>query len=131
MRSLIEGYVAIMVIMLLVVLAMSFTTINMDVTAAKKIYNDVINEIQNTDGAILKGTKYTYDENTGLYTYERVASNNAYKYYITVEKEDIGSEITNTGQTFIYNSIYKVNMTYVYYVPLFGKQTYITGGYAK
>lgn len=131
MKNMIEGYVIIIAIWLMVLLSISFTGINLNVTAAKKIHNNVISEIQNTDGAILKSNKFVYDHITGIYTMKQTAENNAYVYTITVEKEDIGSEITDNGQTFIYNSIYKVNMTYEYYIPLFGKETYVTGRYAK
>lgn len=131
MRNIIDGYVGILVIMLLVTLCLAFTTINLDITAAKKIYNDVVSEIENTDGAILDTDKYSYNNDNDTYTYTKKAENNAYVYTITVKREDIGSEITDTGQTFIYNSIYKVNMKYQYFVPLFGRQTYVTGGYTK
>lgn len=131
MRNIIEGYVIILLLWLLVLLSVAFTTINMDVTAAKKIHNNIISEIENTDGAILNDNKFVYDEENNLYIYESKASNNAYTYTVTVAKEDIGSEVIQTGQTVIYNTVYKVNMYFDYYVPLFGKQNYTSGRYAK
>lgn len=131
MRNIIEGYVIILLLWTLVLLSISFTTINLDVTAAKKIHNNIISEIENTDGAILNSDKFVYDNSTGLYTYENKAENNAYSYIITIAKEDIGSEVIQTGQTVIYNTIYKVNMYFDYYVPFFGKQSYVSGRYAK
>lgn len=131
MRNVIDGYVGIMIILVLVMLGVSFTTINMDVTMATKIYNEIVDEVQSTNGAILTSNKFSYDSSTDTYTYTKKADNNAYSYEIVIKKESIGSPSEDNAQTFIYNDIYRVDMNYTYNVPIFGKQIYKTGGYTK
>ena len=131
MRQVIESYALILTIALLSILAVAFTSINLNIVQARRIYNDVRAEVQASNGAIVPTdtnvyqSKSEYIENTFL-------NDHHYGFTYTISRDSLtpsDHNITQEDETFIYNSIYRINFVYVYSVPLFGKQYYPIVGY--
>jgi hypothetical protein len=130
MKTVVEAYASIWAILLLVWIAIAFTTINLNVSQARKTYNDIKAELQacngnlsifqaNHGGTVNADGSYTSHEYTG----------NGYTFSFNVEYADTNANYTATNQTYIYNDLYRLNMTYTYGVPLFGTFTYPQVGY--
>ena len=131
MKQVVDSYAGIWVIMILFLLAMSFTIINMNTIQARKIYNDLKAEVQASNGAIVDDTnRYYFSSSEGsdpLATLE----DDGYQYECSIVRQNgLSDNISVDDETFIYNSLYKVSLKYEYYVPLFGKQVYPLTGYA-
>jgi hypothetical protein len=129
-KSLIEAYVGIWIIILLLYLCLAFTSINMNVVQARNILSDIKANVSASNGSIVDTEKntYTYDSASKDITLK----NNGYTFTYTVTRLSLyidseGNNIYNNAteeSTFVYNDLYKVELNYEYTVPLFGKQTY-------
>ena len=130
MRQVIESYALILTLVLLSMLAIAFTSINLNVVQARRIYNDVRAEVQASNGAIVPVTgKYTSKPD---YLSTEFTQSHHYGFTYTITREQITDHgIANEDETFIYNSIYKINFIYVYSVPIFGAQYYPISGYVS
>lgn len=133
MKQVIETYATVWVIMLLFMLALAFTTINMNVIQARKIYNDVVAETQASNGLNVGSSNrlyYSSAEQTDA-TKRCTLANDGFQYEYSVIRQSIVDENkTAADETYIYNSLYKVSVKYEYFVPLFGKQVYPITGFA-
>lgn len=130
MKSIIDSYIGLWLIMMLMILGMAFTSINMNVIQARRIYNNVKTVVQASNGADItdEGTSYKSDngDGTGINM-----ANNGYDYYYTISRKPLSAAegLQANNETWIYNDIYQIDFTYEYYVPLFGKQIYPISGY--
>lgn len=136
MKTIIEIYVGIWVIMLVFMLAISFTSVNAHVSQARRVFNDIKAEVQASNGAVLStqsggtqadsaGNEFVWDFETNKCTFKEDGFEFA---YIISRQEYVKNSITEYDETFIYNDLYKVTLIYVYKVPFFGYQVYpITG----
>ena len=146
MKSIVDSYIGLWLIMLFLMLGIAFTTINLNVVQARKMYNDIKSQIQASNGIdVPSNGTYSYDSNTGETIYnqngtdtkttdsdgKRTLSKDGYTYTYTVERKKLtaDSNILADNETWIYNDIYKISLNYEYTVPLFGKQTYPITGY--
>ena len=130
MRQVIEAYALILTVALLSILAIAFTSINLNIVQARRIYNDVRAEVQASNGAIVPVSgKYTCDESFLKPTF---TDTHHYGFTYTITREQLTDHgIADEDETFIYNSIYKINFIYVYSVPIFGAQYYPITGYVS
>ena len=116
--------------MLIMMMCIAFTMINMHVIQARRIFNNVKVEVAASNGAFVParaGGRFTYDSNAieGINIRD-----NGYQFQFYVErKELVDSNIGDDDQTFIYNSMYEVKMSYAYSVPFFGMQVYSQNGF--
>ncbi len=128
MRIIIESYAGIWVMLLLFIIAMAFTTININVGQARKIYNDIRAEVQASNGSVV--------DDTGRFYYNSATDNvksstSGYQFEYSIIRQGLVDDNIQAGdETYIYNNVYKISMRYEYYVPLFGKQVYPMTGYA-
>jgi len=153
LKSVIESYIGLWLIMLFLMLCIAFTSINMNVGQARTIYNSVRAEVQASNGAVLldndgNGRSDWFPDATVSDTnrdgvpdyfcynsYEVVGGANfdtsgyRYKWEIVALNLDSGIDRADK-ETFEYNNIYQVKVTYEYVVPLFGKQIYPINGLA-
>lgn len=132
MKQVIESYAAIFIILILFLMGMAFTNINMNVTQARKIFNDIRAEVQASNGAIVDDTgRYYYNstDESNAYTYKISTSGYQYEYSI-IRQSIVGNSVQSDDETYIYNDLYKISLKYEYYVPLFGKQVYPMTGFA-
>ena len=158
MRQVIESYALILTIALLSILAVAFTSINLNIVQARRIYNDVRAEIQASNGAIIP-TDDNFIENHLYYPYTETISGQKmgsdathcgnetgtyakngkdfmlahhYGFYYKVSRTSMtpfDHDILREDETFIYNSIYRIDFVYTYSVPLFGRMVYPIYGY--
>lgn len=138
MRQVIEAYALILTIALLSILAIAFTSINLNIVQARRIYNDVRAEVQASNGAIVPSDTNIYstkkDDGTDPYITQQFLQDHHYGFTYTIKREPLTPSSHNIAQedeTFIYNSIYRINFVYVYSVPLFGRQYYPIVGYVS
>lgn len=139
MRQVIEAYALILTIALLSILAVAFTSINLNIVQARRIYNDVRTEVQASNGAIVPTDTNVYDSRkkpdgtlNHPYLTQEFLNEHHYCFMYTITREPLtpsDHNITQEDETFIYNSIYRINFVYVYIVPLFGRQYYPIVGY--
>lgn len=132
MKQVIESYAAIFIILILFLMGMAFTNINMNVTQARKIFNDIRAEVQASNGSIVDASgRYYYNstDESNAYTYEISSSGYQYEYSI-IRQSIVGNSIQSNDETYIYNDLYKISLKYEYYVPLFGRQVYPMTGFA-
>lgn len=132
MKQVIESYSAIFIVLILFLMGMSFTTINMNVTQARKIFNDIRSEVQASNGAIVDSTdRYYYNSTDESNTYVYKLTTTGYQYeYSIVRQSIVGNSAQSDDETYIYNDLYKISLKYEYYVPLFGRQIYPMTGFA-
>lgn len=151
MRQVIESYALILTIALLSVLAIAFTSINLNIVQARRIYNDVRAEIQASNGAIVPTgpnpednvmVNNKYYPHTRTLTGKEMGSEEGYQFmldhhygfYYKVSRTSMtpaDHDILREDETFIYNSIYKIDFVYTYSVPLFGRMVYPIEGYVS
>lgn len=125
MKQVVEGYIVVMGTALMIMLAIAFTGINIHVSQARRIYSDIKAEIQASNGA--------YIEESGLYTRtsNTTLADDGFSFNYKVTRESISNGyITSNAETYIYNDIYRIELEYVYAVPIFGRQIYPITGYA-
>ena len=127
MRQIVETYVGMWIVMFVLMLGISFTAINMHTIQARRIYNDIKAEVQASNGALTgQDGKYVYNSENHNIT----LGNCNYAYTYTVSRQNVvNHNDMDRDETYIYNSIYRVNMVYCYNVPLFGLQVYPISGY--
>ena len=132
MKQVIESYSAIFIVLILFLMGMSFTTISMNVTQARKIFNDIRSEVQASNGAIVDNTdRYYYNSTDSSNAYVYKLSTTGYQYeYSIVRQSIVGNSAQSDDETYIYNDLYKISLKYEYYVPLFGRQIYPMTGFA-
>ena len=127
MKEVIESYVGMLVICIIFLLAIAFTSINMHTIRARKIYNDICAEVQASNGAVVpKDTnEFVYGDNT--------INVNGTGYDFKYRIKRISATGTNNknkhNETFMYNDLYEVYLVYVYNTPLFGMQYYPIKGH--
>lgn len=130
MRQTVEMYIAFLMLILFMTLAMAFTSINLHVSHARSLFNSVKANIQASNGNFAdlqsndiysvsfkdNGYKFSEDKFEVAYTVERVYN---------TSNEVVG----DFHETWIYNDVYELNMVYVYNIPIFGLQVYPISGY--
>lgn len=133
MKQVIESYSAIFIILILFLLGTAFTTINMNITQARKIYNDIKSEVQASNGAIVDDTdRFYYNSTDASNAFVYTLTSNGYQYeYSVVRQSLVGNNAQANDETYIYNDLYKISLKYEYYVPLFGRQVYPMTGFAN
>lgn len=128
MKNIIEGYIGLWIVLILLYLCLAFTSINMNVVQARNVLQTYKEEVQASNGGIVDSSnKYTYDSKSNGIT----LNNNGYHFKCEIKRLSLynngGTSIYNDAtkdSTFVYNNLYKVQLTYEYTVPLFGKQVY-------
>lgn len=132
MKAMVEVYVGFWLLMLFMVLAMSFTSINLHVNQARRLYNDVKAELQASNGAICTEARKQSD-GTYLWSFadnQCNISDDGFAVAYTVEQQYTTDEdIIDSDETWIYNNVYKLTVVYVYTVPFFGYQVYPMTGF--
>lgn len=122
MKSVIESYVGVWIILIFTLLSIAFLNIHLNVMQARRINNEIKTEVQATNGSFVPTNTdiYIYKSSDAGISYE---NGNFYEYDYTVER---CSAVNNKdgGNSFIYNDVYKINLIYRYSVPLFGEQVY-------
>ena len=146
MKSIIDSYIGLWVIMLFVTLCIAFTSINMNVVQARKMYNDIKSQVQASNGEILKynpatGAPKTSSDDPSTTTVwskgtfpvgdarRRTIEDNGYQYKYRISRVEMHSDQYADNETWIYNDLYKIEFVYYYGVPLFGLQVYPITGY--
>lgn len=133
MKQVIESYAALFIVLILFLMGIAFTSINMNVTQARKIFNDIKAEVQASNGSIVDSSdRYYYNSadssNVHVYTLEK----SGYQFeYSIVRQSIVGNSIQSDDETYIYNDLYKISLKYEYFVPLFGRQVYPMTGFAN
>ena len=153
MKSLISGYMSLLLLILNYGVSLAFVSINLNVSEAVKLYSEYNNLVQETDGAIITTLITERDSNiqeidsgkSWLITFNcSVSVNNengqvkysvvktdktkSNYYYVVINKETDNESDSRFGQTFIYNNVYSINLVYYYTVNLIGEQHYSVGG---
>lgn len=132
MKQVVESYASLFIILILFLLGMAFTSINMNVTQARKIFNDIKSEVQASNGSIVPPSgRYYHNSTDDSNTYVYKLSTTGYQYeYSVIRQSVVGNSIQADDETYIYNDLYKISLKYEYFVPLFGRQIYPMTGYA-
>lgn len=132
MKQLVEAYIGIWLLCILLWIGIAFTGINLHTAQARKTFNDIKAEVQACNGdlsafhTISTSQNITYDAATDIYTYQGTS----YHYDFKITQVSAGdSAYTASNETYIYNSLYKLQLDYYYAVPLFGGQVYPQIGY--
>jgi hypothetical protein len=116
--------------MVLMMLCIAFTSINLNVVQARKMYSDIKAQIQASNGYYVDdATGLSFDSTLATGDDKRTLAGNGYQYKYTVIRQQLSSAKQDDNETWIYNDIYKISFRYTYTVPLFGKQTYPIVGY--
>lgn len=132
MKSVVDAYIGLWLIMVFLVLCIAFTSINLNVIQARKMYNDIKAQVQAANGAFVGESGYEYDSTTAPQANDvRTLAANGYQYKYRVTRQQLSaSDIKQAdNETWIYNDIYKIDFKYRYGVPLFGVQEYPIVGY--
>lgn len=146
MRNVIECYIGIWILLILFMVAIAFTSVNMHVIQARKIFNDLRAEVQASNGSFLTDTNYYYYDSkngnfyrTHDYTTGGEATGNkqisistdGYEFEYSVIRLSTEEQAkASADNTYMYNNLYKISLRYTYTVPLFGTQVYPMTGYA-
>lgn len=128
MKNIIEGYIGIWIVLILLYLCLAFTSINMNVVQARNIIESYKEEVTASNGGIVgDSNQFVYDSETDGIT----LNDNGYAFECTITRLSLYNDGTTDvyddatkDSTFVYNSLYKVQLNYEYTVPLFGKQVY-------
>lgn len=133
MKQVVESYAALFIVLILFLMGIAFTSINMNVIQARKIFNDIKSEVQASNGSIVDASgRYYYNSADESNAYVYSLSEDGYQFeYSIVRQSIVGNSIQSDDETYIYNDLYKVSLKYEYYVPLFGKQVYPMTGFAN
>lgn len=120
MKQVVEAYVGLWIIVFMLMLALAFTSINMHVSQARKLANDIKVEVQASNGTLIpdgENQSKTWESDAKL-------ENEGYQFDYTITRQVLNSSGSDPGETYIYNDIYKIQLNYEYIVPLFGRQIY-------
>lgn len=118
MKQVVEAYAGLWIIMILLMLAISFTSINMNTAQARKIVADIKAEVQASNGTIVPDTNMLEGQGGNI-------TQDGYAYKYQIDRQSLVSEgLNDSSESYIYNSIYKIRLEYEYVVPLFGRQIY-------
>lgn len=127
MRQTVEMYIGFFMLLLIMILAMAFTTINIHVSHARTLYNSVKAQVQASNGAMVDSSnEFTADFVKNGCTFRDDGFEVA---YIVKRVSNSSDSAEQYNQTWIYNDIYRVDLFYVYNVPFFGRQVYPISGY--
>lgn len=127
MKNTIELYTSFFMVVLFMLLAMAFISINIHIGHAKTLYNSLKAEVQASNGMYIpEGNELSASFAENGYTFKDDGFEMA--YYITREY-DSSEDITSYNETWLYNDTYKLTMIYVYNIPFFGRQVYPISGY--
>lgn len=128
MKSVIESYIGIWLIMLFLMLCIAFTSINMNIGQARTIYNSIRAEVQASNGYIVP-TDTNVKSYSSLDGDVATLQKDGYKFTYTVTRLSLDSGIDRADdETFEYNDIFQIDLKYEYSVPIFGKQVYPISG---
>lgn len=120
MKQVVEVYVGIWVIVFMFLFAMAFTSINLNVSQARKIMSDIKAEVQASNGTVIPA-----DQNILIGQSANTLQNSGYFFEYQITRQNIASNAASLdSETYIYNDIYKIRLEYEYWVPLFGRQLY-------
>lgn len=127
MREIIESYVGMLVICIIFLLTIAFTSINMHTIRARKIYNDICAEVQASNGAVVPSdtNEFVYGDNN----IDLMRAGYDFKYRVRRISATGTNNKSEHNETFMYNDLYEVYLVYVYNVPLFGMQYYPMKGH--
>lgn len=128
MKNIIESYIGIWIVLILLYLCLAFTSINMNVVQARNLLETYKEEVSASNGGIVDSSnEYIFDSSSQGIT----MANNGYQFTCKITRLSLYSDGTTDvyddatkDNTFIYNNLYKVQLTYKYTVPLFGEQVY-------
>lgn len=132
MRQVIESYALILIIALIAMLAISFTSLNLNIVQARRIYNDIRAEVQASNGAIVPSSNNVLTSDP-KYLSTGFLNEHHYGFTYCITRQPItatNANIASEDETFIYNSIYKIDFIYIYSIPIFGTQYYPISGYS-
>ena len=134
MRQVIEAYALILTVSLMCILAIAFTSINLNIVQARRIYNDVRASVQASNGAIVPMGTSTMDAGTykspNKFISNDFVAEHHYGFMYTIKRQNSATtDQSDEDNTFIHNSIYRIDFVYVYSVPIFGTQYYPIHGY--
>lgn len=120
MKQVIEAYVGLWIVVFMLMIAISFTSINLHVSQARRIMNSIKSEVQASNGSVVTDESGIL-EGTSIQTLK----NDGYTFKYTITRQTVVNDaISSEEETYIYNDIYKISLLYEYVVPLFGKQVY-------
>lgn len=126
MRSVLESYIGIWLIMLFLMLCIGFTSINMNIGQARTIYNSIRAEVQASNGYVVPASnvKEYNSVSDGI-----TIKDKGYSFTYTVKRLSLDDGINRADdETFEYNDIYRIDLKYSYSVPIFGRQVYPISG---
>lgn len=132
MRQVIESYALILIIALIAMIAISFTSLNLNIVQARRIYNDIRAEVQASNGAIVPSSNNVLTSDP-KYMSNGFLTDHHYGFTYCITRQPItavDANIASEDETFIYNSIYKIDFIYIYSIPIFGTQYYPISGYS-
>lgn len=155
MKSVVDSYVGLWLIMVFLMLCIAFTSINLNVVQARRMYNDIKSSVQASNGAYVSDDGYFFQSNSNFPTnpssiftaaglsgtptkvsatadQEKTLAKDSYDYYYIIQRQDmtaVTGEKADLNETWIYNDLYKITFVYRYNIPLFGKQVYPIVGF--
>lgn len=129
--------------MLLILTCISFTMINLNVITARQMYSTVKADLQASDGSWLNDSPdadgYNYHRYAGWTngnlkgsadTMKNFLDHHGYSWQYAIKRlTNVDDDVQDSNETYIYHDLYKLDMTYSYTVPLFGRQVYPLSGY--
>lgn len=120
MKQVIEAYVGLWIVVFMLMIAISFTSINLHVSQARRIMNSIKSEVQASNGSVVTDVSGVLEG-----TSTQTLKNDGYTFKYTITRQTVVNDaISSEEETYIYNDIYKISLVYEYVVPLFGKQVY-------
>lgn len=132
MKSVIETYVGIWIILLFTIISSAFLSAHLNVIQARRMCNNLKTYVQATNGSFITSNIYQSDskveDGTDLLRKSSsspisFAHGDLYEYNYTIEKMSI-TDAKSEGESFLYNNVYKIDFNYAYGLPLFGRQIY-------
>ena len=140
MKSVVDAYIGLWLIMVFLLLCIAFTSINLNVIQARKMYNDIKAQVQAANGDFVDKTTnvFEYDSTDATHVSNqshpediRTVGHDGYQYKYRSTRQALSASdiIQADNETWIYNDIYKIEFRYRYGVPLFGLQEYPIVGY--
>ncbi len=141
MKAVIDSYIGLWLVLLFLMMCIAFTSINLNIVQARKMFNDIKAQVQASNGSFIGASNvYSYSSTSsgGSTTNHASGANvrelkkNGYQFAYKVERK----QMTNTAgvkannETWIYNDLYLITFEYQYAIPLFRiVQTYPIKGY--
>ncbi len=144
MKSIVDAYIGLWIIMVFLMICVGFTSINLNIGQCRKMYNDIKAQVQAANGSMIDTTTNVYivdstnsldPSTTGVVLLPdesvRTIKKNWYAYRYKITRKQLSSSNLKQAdnETWIYNDIYRIEFYYWYGVPLFGTQEYKIVGY--